>query len=138
MEAMKPLLKKRQKFVKYLTEGHLKKKSAILAGYKKSNAENTASFLLKQKDVREEIKRVMSQAAKQLDIDENFVLKRLKDHVDHEDARISLEALKTIGNHLGMFVKKVDNTHHFKSQDDFVNDLYHKLPISPQEDEEDE
>lgn len=117
---------KRKEFCLYYCKGYKKREAARLANYKDSNLGNTASFLLKQKDVQEEIKRIMSKAADDLKIDETFVLSRLKQHADHEDANVAIKALMQIGKHLGMFV---DNINHkvIEDQDAYVKDIHKKV-----------
>jgi phage terminase small subunit len=119
----KPISTKRKEFCLYYCKGEKKKEAARLANYKDSNLANTASFLLKQPDVQEEIKRIMSKAADDLGIDETFVLSRLKEHADDADANISIKALAQIGKHLGMFV---DNINHkiIEDQDAYVKDIH--------------
>jgi|SRR5271154_1458193 len=122
----KPISSKRKEFCLYYCKGMLKKEAARLAGYKSSNLSNTATLLLKKKDVQEEISIIMSQAAEHLEIDETFVLSRLKKHADHEDAKTALKALYQIGKHLGMFVENI-NHKIIEDQDAYVKDVHKKI-----------
>jgi phage terminase small subunit len=129
----KPISTKKRKFCLYYCKGIKKKECSTLAGYKSSNAANTASHLLKQPDVQKEISRIMSQAADQLGIDETFVLSRLKEHADHEDAKTALKALYQIGKHLGMFVENI-NHKIIEDQDAYIKEV-HKNVVESNHDE---
>lgn len=130
----KPMRIKRKEFCLYYCKGYKKREAARMASYKGSNLGNTASFLLKQPDVQQEIKRIMSKAADDLKIDETFVLSRLKEHADHEDANTAIKALIQIGKHLGMFV---DNINHkvIEDQDAYVKDIHKNVVESNADDE---
>jgi phage terminase small subunit len=129
-----PISIKRKEFCLYYCKGMKKKECARLAGYKSSNLSNTATLLLKQEDVQEEIARIMSQAAEHLGIDETFVLSRLKQHADHPDVKTALKALYQIGKHLGMFIENI-NHKIIEDQDAYVKEVHQKVVESNSEHE---
>jgi phage terminase small subunit len=122
MEIKKPLLKKRRDFCLMIVKGYSGVSAARQAGYKESNLKNTACLLMAKPDVKEEIKRLMSEVSDQLEIDETFVWVRVKKLADHKDPNIAMKAVALTAQLLGMQVKKVDVN--VNSQDSFVKNLY--------------
>ena len=68
----------------------------------RGNAKRKAAVLLKQERIMKEIDRTALEVAKQLGIDHEYILQKLKDLVDYsEDDNIQLQSVKELGKALG-------------------------------------
>ena len=68
----------------------------------KDNAKKKAAVLLKQERIRMEIDKTALEVAKQLGIDHEYILQKLKDLADYsEDDNIQLQSVKELGKAIG-------------------------------------
>jgi len=68
----------------------------------RGNAKRKAAVLLKQERIMKEIDRTALEVAKELGIDHEYILQKLKDLVDYsEDDNIQLQSVKELGKALG-------------------------------------
>ena len=68
----------------------------------KDNAKKRAAVLLKQERIRMEIDKTALEVAKQLGIDHEYILQKLKDLADYsEDDNIQLQSVKELGKAIG-------------------------------------
>lgn len=104
----KKLTIKQERFVQeYIKDGN-GRKAAITAGYSKNCAAEIASENLMKPNIAQYVERYQSRAAAKLDIDQEYVLSKLKDWVEVCDKQASMKALELIGKHLQMFTDKME------------------------------
>ena len=104
----KELSERQNKFISaMLKEDVTPPQAAIAAGYSNSNAQQAASRLMKNKLVLEALAKARRDRAARTGIGEDYVLARLRDIVEREDATDAnvIRALELIGRHLGLWDK---------------------------------
>lgn len=104
----KKLTIKQEKFVQNYIEHGNGTKAAIDAGYSDNSAKAIASENLTKPYVAEQVHKYQSEAAAKVGLDQEYVLKHLKDWVEECDKTASIKALDMIGRHLQMFTDKVE------------------------------
>ena len=84
--------------------------AAIRAGYSAKTARHQAYELLTKPDIAAEVQRLQAKRAEAVDIDAEWVLRKLREVAEQEDAAIPTKtrALELIGKHVGMFTEKIE------------------------------
>lgn len=89
--------------------------AAIRAGYSEKTARSIGSENLSKPDILNRINEIFSERAKKLELDQEWVLKNLKE--THDEAAIDrnhnarLRSIELVGKWLGMFKEQYEHTH---------------------------
>lgn len=105
---------RRKRFVvEYLANGHNGREAVVAAGYSTSNPEERARCLLKRDDVRAVIRERSRRQALAADVDQPYIVERLRAIVEDESERgaVRVRALELLGRWLGMFDERVQHLH---------------------------
>ncbi len=109
-ENTKPLTAKQQQFCReYLIDMNAAA-AARRAGYSERTAEQQGSRLLWNVEVEAEIQRLISERAKRVEVDADYVVEKLRTIVEDQNCAASsrVAALGLLARHLGMLTDKID------------------------------